>query len=347
MTAPVDKLIAETQERAAAKKDPALHNHEAPEGYRLRGVSTLLRDDGSVALTWVKTAKEQDDAKAILDAFALAVADRKLPVAKRVKAQRTHLTDLLTIYPMGDPHLGMLAWAGETGEDFDIKIAEANLTTAVDRLVSLAPASKMALIAQLGDFFHSDNARSETTGGTRLDTDSRWSKILRIGVHTMVRCIDRCLEKHHTVRVINEIGNHDSNSAVMLSVCLAHHYRNNPRVQIDTSPSPFHWLEFGKCLVGVTHGHSVKAERLPGIMAHDQAEAWGRTQYRFWYCGHVHHSSVKEYPGVLIETFRTLAAKDAWHHGAGYRAGRSMVCDVLHRDRGRVLRHEVGVESLR
>jgi hypothetical protein len=342
----VDDLIKDAKARASAKKDPALHNHEAPDGYRLRGVSTLLDAGGQVKLTWVKTAKDQDDSKALLDAFAIAVAEKKLPAAKRVKAQRNHSADILTVYPMGDPHLGMLAWDKETGEDFDIEIAEANLTAAVDRLVGLAPPSKTALIVNLGDFFHADNQRSETTGGTRLDTDSRWSKVLGIGIMAMVRCIDRALEKHHTVRVINEIGNHDSNSAIMLSVCLSHHYRNNPRVQIDTSPSPFHWMEFGKCLIGVTHGHSVKAERLPGIMAHDQAAAWGRTQFRFWYCGHVHHSSVKEYPGVTIETFRTLAAKDAWHHASGYRAGRSMVCDVLHRDRGRIMRHEVGVESL-
>lgn len=342
----LDDLLAEAELRTAAKTKPELHSHEAPLGYRLKGVSTLLDGNGNVAATWVKTAKETDDAAALLDAFELAVAGRKLPAAKAPKAARTHEKDLLTVYPMGDPHLGMLAWSAETGADFDIKIAEANLTAAVDRLVSLAPASEHALIVNLGDFFHADSSRGETTGGTRLDVDSRWAKVLRIGVAVQVRCIDRALEKHKTVRVINEIGNHDSHSSVMLSICLSHHYRNCKRVQIDTSPSPFHWLEFGKCLVGVTHGHSVKADRLPGIMAHDQAEAWGRTQHRFWYCGHVHHQSVKEYPGVIIETFRTLASRDAWHHGAGYRAGRSMCCDVLHRARGRILRHEVGVESL-
>jgi hypothetical protein len=342
----VEKLIKEAQERAAAKKDPTLHAHEAPAGYRLRGVSTLLDAAGETVLTWVKTAKEQDEAAALLDAFELAVAERKLPATPRVVAPRGAEKELLTVYPMGDPHLGMLAWAGDTGADFDIKIAEANLTSAVDRLVSLAPASETALVINLGDFFHADSADARTSSGNKLDVDSRWSKVLRIGVHTQVRCIDRALEKHKTVRVINEIGNHDPHSSIMLSVCLSHHYRLNPRVQIDTSPSPFHWLEFGKVLIGVTHGHSVKAERLPGIMAHDQAEAWGRTQHRYWYCGHVHHQSVKEYPGVVIETFRTLASRDAWHHGAGYRAGRSMVCDVMSRTRGRIMRHEVGVESL-
>jgi hypothetical protein len=55
---------------------------------------------------------------------------------------------------------------------------------------------------------------------------------------------------------------------------------------------------------------------------------------------------VKEYSGCKVETFNTLAAKDAWHHGAGYRADRKMVCDVYHTEHGRVLRHEVGIEQL-
>jgi hypothetical protein len=248
---------------------------------------------------------------------------------------------------MGDPHIGMLSWRHETGDDFDLKIAERNLVAAVDRLVGLAPPSKRALIVNLGDFYHSDNKEGRTArSGNSLDVDSRWDKVLRVGIMAMVRCVDRALEKHECVRVINEIGNHDDHSSIMLGVCLSHHFRDNPRVEIDTSPARYHWYEFGLNLIGVTHGHGAKARDLPGVMAADRSEAWGRTKFRFWLCGHVHHESKKEYPGAIVETFRTLAARDAWHHGEGYRAGRNMVCDVYHRTRGRILRHEVGVEEL-
>jgi hypothetical protein len=124
------------------------------------------------------------------------------------------------------------------------------------------------------------------------------------------------------------------------------HFHYEPRVVIAPNPSMFHYHEFGTNLLGITHGHTVKANALPGIMANDQAPAWGRTKQRYWYCGHVHHESKKEYPGCIVETFRTLAPKDAWHAGQGYRAGQSMVCDVVHKTRGRIMRHEVGVESL-
>lgn len=342
-----DELIAQAAAKANALKDPKLHAHKAPDGYRLRGVSTLLDADGAVRQTWVKTAKEMDGPSDLLDAFAIAVKSRDIPAASPVNPGHGHVSDLLTVYPMGDPHIGMLSWAHETGQDFDLAIAERNLVAAVDRLVGLAPPSEQAIIINLGDFFHTDNQSNRTArSGNQLDVDSRWSKLLRVGILAMTRCIDRALEKHLTVRVVCEIGNHDDMSALMLAVCLDHHYRLNDRVEIDTSPAKFHWHEFGANLIGITHGDTVKPDKLPGIMACDKPEEWGRTKHRFWYTGHVHHESVKEYPGCIVETFRTLAARDAWHSGQGYRSGRSMVCDVLHRTRGRILRHSVDVEDL-
>jgi hypothetical protein len=244
---------------------------------------------------------------------------------------------------MGDPHLGMLAWPAETGNAFDLAIAERNLFAAVDRLVDLAPRTQKALIENLGDFFHADNKNSTTTKGTRLDTDGRWPKVLATGIKLMRRVIDRALQKHEHVTVINEIGNHDDHTSIVLSIALAQFYEHEPRVSIDTSPQSFHWYRFGKCLIGTHHGHNVKLTDLPGVMAVDQAKAWGETEHRYWHVGHVHHDALKELPGCTVETFRTLAGKDAWHAGQGYRAGRDMKLIVLHKDHGEVGRHTVGI----
>ncbi len=333
--------------RLIAAKEPALHQKGAPIGYGLRGVSTLLGADGEVKQTWVKTARDAIDPALFLETFKAALESEPLKPAVRARAPREILADLLVVYPMGDPHLGMLAWARETGENFDLAIAERHLVGAVDKLVGLAPAAETALIINLGDFFHADNFEARTArSGHALDVDTRWPRLLQIGITTMVRCIDRALEKHKKVRVINEIGNHDDHSAIMLSICLSHHYRNEPRVDIDTSPAPFHWHRFGANLIGVTHGHNVKLAQLPGIMAVDRAQDWGETAFRYFYTGHVHHESAKEFPGCLVETFGTLAAKDAWTNAHGYRARRKMVMDVVHKNKGRICRHEIGVEAL-
>lgn len=345
-------LLSELERRAAARGWAPGSDmvKPQPEGFHVKGVSTLYGADGSVRGQWVKTrATQESRLQALMDAVqSLAEPFRGLadpvPVPDPFSGMEE---DLLAVYPMGDPHLGMFAWARETGAPFDLEIAERNLYSAVDQLVMLAPRAKHALLIDLGDFFHTDNGSNQTMRSHHaLDVDTRWPKILGVGVRLMRRAIDRALEKHEHVTVIIEIGNHDDYSSIMLALCLQNYYEREPRVTIDTSPSKFHWYRFGKCLLGVTHGDTVKADKLPGIMACDRAIDWGETIHRKWYTGHVHHDSLKEYAGVTIETFRTLAARDAWHHGAGYRSERDMKCDIWHREFGMVQRHIVGIRQL-
>lgn len=339
------KLTAAAQ-RLIASKDPALHVASAPEGYRLKGVSTLTDSDGKAVMQWVKTTRAQEEAAEVLATFRAALDAEPLKAAAKVARPKTLEADLLAMYPMGDPHFGMLAWAPECGEDFDLKIARRLLSEAVLRLVSIMPAAKRAVLLNLGDALHSDSFANTTTKGTRVDVDSRWSKMLQTYLETVIVAVDALLRKHETVHLVNIRGNHDDQSSIVLALCLAAHYRNEPRVIVEPNDSMFWFLEHGQCLIGATHGHTVKAKDLPGLMATDQAGAWGRTKHRQWYCGHVHHDQRKEYPGATVETFRTLAAKDAWHSGQGYRAGRSMCADVWHTTRGRIMRHEIDVGDL-
>lgn len=342
----VARESAVRQERSAARRDPKLHAVSAPAGYHLRGVSTLLDADGNPTQTWVKTTRDLDGPTAVLELFRASLADTPLPPAKRVAAPKRTDRDLLCVYPMGDPHIGMLAWASETGANFDLKIAERNLVRAVDHLVGLAPPAKQALIINLGDFFHADNADAVTMrSGNHLDVDGRWAKTLQVGLRTFSRCIDAAKARHAIVHVIVEIGNHDDHSAIMLALALAERYRDDPRVRIDTSPAAFHWFCFGTNLIGTTHGQRTKPSELPGIMAHDRPKDWGACRHRRWYVGHVHTQQAWEFPGCVVETFRTLAARDAWH-AARYRSDRSMRLDVLDRKDGQVLSHTVGIERI-
>lgn len=318
-----------------------------PDGFHVRGKSTLYDADGKLIIEWVKTAKDKEEQTHDLIEAIKEISKPFAAASEKARAPSSVDADLLCVYPMGDPHLGMFAWGKETGKDFDLVTAEANLVHAVDQLVELAPPAEHALIINLGDFFHSDTQDNRTArSGHALDVDTRWAKVLSVGIRTMRRCIDRALIKHKTVRVVCEIGNHDDHSAIMLAICLQQYYENNDWVEVDTSPSMFHWHRFGENLIGITHGDKVKADKLPGVMACDRKRDWGETSFRYWYTGHVHHDSLKEYPGCIVETFRTLAPKDAWHHGAGYRSDQDMKCDVLHKKFGRINRHIVGIRQI-
>lgn len=337
-------------ERSAARSgvSPAhdLTRPVAP-GYHARGHSTLYRrGEEEPVLQWVKTQIDADQQiEALLQAVRGAV--ESIPAVEPVPAPAFHRDDYLAVIPMGDPHVGMYSWARETGADFDLEIAESVLYGSIDHLVSLMPEGIDALLLNLGDFFHADDQSNTTRkSGHQLDVDSRWPKVLEVGIRIMHRAIDRMLQRCRTVRVRNEIGNHDSHTSLVLAYAQRERYRNEPRVVVETSPAKFWYLEFGQCLIGSTHLDTVKPPALPGIMAVDQREAWGRTLHRRWYTGHEHHERVKEYPGCVVETFRTTAASDAWHSAHGYRSERDMRLDLWHRDHGIVNRHIVGVGQL-
>lgn len=321
-----------------------------PEGFHVKGVSGYYRvnPDGTRELTgqWVKTKADEEHALEMLAVAVERIAEPFAAVAKPVKTPKVNDADLLAVYPMGDPHLGMHAWAAECGQSFDLKIAEANLVAAVDRLVDLAPAAEQALIISLGDMFHADNARSTTTAGTYVDTDTRYPKVLQVGVRAMIRCIDQALLKHRKVRVICASGNHDELTSMAMSLCLSSFYSREPRVDVDISPDAFRWHRFGKCLLGVAHGDDVKLADLPGVMAVDRQEDWGATSHRYFYTGHIHHETVKEFPGVTVESFRTLAPRDKWHSKKGYRSGQDMRLHVWHREHGKILEHSVGIQQV-
>jgi hypothetical protein len=141
-------------------------------------------------------------------------------------------------------------------------------------------------------------------------------------------------------------GNHDPHSSFAIAMCLNAFYENEKRVTIDMSPAAFKYMQFGKVLIGSHHGHGLKFEQLPGIMATDRAREWGNTIHRYWYIGHIHHITKREGLGAVVESFRTLAARDAWHSSKGYRAGRDMALIVHHRQYGEIERHRADIAML-
>ena len=343
----VSKSLRVVKKRAAAKGMAPEANmiHLAGEGFNVKGVSTLYGDDGQVKVQWVKTQNQGYSPEEIADAFNESLADF---TACPIKAPKEVDADLLSVYPMGDPHIGMLAHRDESGEDFDLKIATRDLQRATKALVDRSPASENALILNLGDFFHSDSPSNRTArSGNALDVDGRWFKVLNVGIDLMIELTISALEKHKHVTVKNIIGNHDDTSSIMLSVAMEKYFRNEDRVTIDVQPSKFWYYTFGDVLIGSTHGDTAKPEKLPGIMAADKPKEWGDAEYRYWYTGHIHNKQAMEFPGVIWESFRTLAGKDAWHSGAGYRSGRDMSCIIHHKEYGEIGRNTASLKLVR
>ena len=342
-------VLDKVKRHAAQKCYSPEHNLDYPlapaEVFNGRSIKTR---DKNGDLVWIKTrADKQQQLEIMRDAINALCADIR-PIAPVAAPIYVGSDELITTYPIGDAHIGMRAWHEECGEDWDMAIAERVFNGVFGRLIAAAPPSREAVIINLGDWLHADNMDGVTErSGHRLDMDGRYPKMISVAMRVLRRIIHAALEKHRTVRVINAIGNHDDTGAMWLSVALSHIYENEPRVIIDSSPTPFHYVRFGKVLIGAHHGHTCKADKLPLVMATDRAKDWGETEFRYWHVGHIHHDTVKEYPGVKVESFRTLAAKDAYATWNGYRSGQDSKAIVYHRDFGEVERHTVNIAMVK
>lgn len=337
----------ETQKEWIKQTPQAGEAFSVPEGHTVKGISALVDGAGRTIQQWVKTKSESSDF--VIDALK-TVFELYNGKAELVPPPQ-HVNDvLLTVYPIGDFHAGLYSWAAETGEDWNLSIAERVLRCTMADLVSSAPASDTGIVLSLGDFFHMDDASNRTpASGHALDVDTRRAKVLQVGVQLLIDCIEMALSKHRKVIVRCLAGNHDPATTPALNIALWAFFNKNDRVEVDCSPSKFFYHQFGKVMIAATHGDMCKMADLPGVMASAQPEKWGMSRFRYGYTGHVHHKSqvCKEINGVICESFQVLPPSDAWHSGMGYGAGRSMQAITHHRETGEKFRHIVSIVPTR
>lgn len=320
--------------------------HPTADGYTVKGVSTLYGADGEIKQQWVKTQQDKEQQLEAIQEVIASLADG-LPKYKPSVKHDIDYQDMLAVYPLGDPHVGVAAYKTQMGVDWGLKETEEVLTKTFGRVVKSAPSCKQAVIVNLGDYYHSDNVAGVTSrNGHKLDVDLTYQDMVDAGLRIMISMITNALDHHETVSVITTIGNHDDCGAMFLQVALKHIYANDDRVDIVCTSDVFQYIEFGKCLIGVHHGHTCKGDKLPMVMATDKYELWGRTQHRMWLTGHIHHDTFKEYSGCTVESFRTMNQADNYAHSGGYRAGKDTKVLVLDKEHGEIERHTINISQV-
>lgn len=318
-----------------------------PPDWAITKRSVMTGPDGSVRVKWERQEPEKVERwNAFVEATEAHVA-KYAGLAAPVVAPFGALDDTLTQYLLGDPHAGMLAWSPETGENHDLSIWSARLQRAMDLAVSVAPPSREAWIVNLGDALHAQNTEQRTPrSGHKLDVEGRLPKVWQVFEDTLRQLIDRALQKHEIVVLENLPGNHDPEVAFMIARLFRALYLREPRVTVGDGLRPFVYREWGRNLFGYHHGDGAPLEALPGLMAYDEAEAWGRAKHRTWYTGHVHHLARKDFPGCTCESVRILPPGDYYHKSKRYRAPRSMPVITHHREYGEIMRSTLDLSMI-
>ena len=345
----VDKIMKRLEANAASRA-VAPHksvNRETMEGFEAKRVSTAYKEDGTVALQWVIQEPEKRSMKQKLDAMLEGMKDDLSDFKKPTKAPKKNNADYLAMYMIGDHHYGMLA-DSETkvdDDDWDVKIATKILVESTDRLANRVGNAEVGVLLNVGDFFHADSSANTTTKGTPVDVDTRIGKTFKLAGRLFQVLIDKMLETHKEVVVINVRGNHDSDMACHLSSCLELLYSKEKRVNVLQNYSKFIHYQWHNNLFVFHHGDRMKHEQILQVVIKNLDDQWSQSKNRYCHLGHIHHHTAREVGSMHFEHWGSLTATDQWHSDSGYGSERSMTAVVYHKDHGEDSRVKIKVEG--
>ena len=294
----------------------AMVNVAVPEGHRTTRTTVQYDGEGNIEREWRKLAPQAQLLQEVADELCAKVEGKcpKLP-----KPDKDLPNDVMFHVGLWDQHIGMLAHASETGEDYDLKICEKLVIGAISKLVAEAGDFGKAVLVCGGDLFHSDTRKAITErGGNHLDVDSRQFKIWEVATRILHTCVELIASRCNSIKLIVIPGNHDWESSFHLSRLLEAYYRNEKRIEVVNTPATRQYVQHGTCLLGFHHGHLVKPKDLPSLMAVEQPKAWGDTTVRHWFMGHIHRNVVESMHGVVMEHMESLVSPDAWSAEMGY-----------------------------
>lgn len=345
----VNESLQSLKRKAAAAGYSPEHamTRPVPDGYVVKGVSTYYDEDGKARGQWVKSAVDRDRMQEIMREAVKAMTD-DLPRQDPIPAPVVTADKLANVYTLTDSHVGALAWHRENLQaDWDLKIAERTLTGCFEYMVQASPAAKVGIVAQLGDFLHSDGLAAVTpTSGHLLDQDGRFPKVVQAAIRILRRVVNLALTKHEKVVVLMAEGNHDLASSVWLRAMFQALYEHEPRVEVIDSELPYYVYQHGQTMLAWHHGHLKKNDGLPILFASQFPRIWGDTTKRYAHCGHRHHVEEKEHSGITVIQHSTLAARDAYASRGGWMSERQCTAITYHADFGQVARNTVTPEMI-
>jgi predicted transcriptional regulator len=252
----------------------------------------------------------------------------KLPKVPRQKITAPHM---LEVCPY-DVHFGKLAWAAETGENYDLKIADRAFRAAIDWIILNSSHYQFdRIVMPVGqDLLHIDNFKNTTANDTPQDVDGRLQKIFLTATRAMVDAV-HSLRQIAPVELIYSASNHDRMTSWFLSAYIDAVFAGVDDVTVDLSPRSRKYIEYGSSMVCFAHGDQEKPKEFPQIIATEQPHMWARSQHREVHLGHFHKvkemvfTTADSFQSVVVRYIPALSGTDRWHHDKGYVGGGSCV----------------------
>ena len=259
----------------------------------------------------------------------------KYHAIETIKSTDTHLL----VIDIADLHIGKLATAFETGEDYNSQIAVKRAKDGLQGILNKAKGfdiDKILFVAG-NDILHTDNTRRTTTGGTPQDTDGMWYDNFIMAKNLYIELLEK-LMSFADVEVVYNPSNHDyTHGFFLMQLIEAHFSKSSIRFNVDLKHRKA--FKYGNNLIGTTHGDGAKIENLPLLLATEFPILWSETKHRYIYSHHIHHKTSKDFIGVTFETLRSPSGSDSWHSKMGYTGvPRAVEGYVHHKEFGQIAR---------
>ena len=345
----VDVAVRSLKAKAAVSGYAPNHDmtRVVPDPFVVRGISTYYNAEGKASGQWVKSRIEDTKLQEMMRQTIDAMKE-EIPRLTALPAPPLSNDNLLNCYVITDYHLGMLSWDEETGENWDVAIAEKLVVKWMEQAIAQSPNADTAVFAQLSDFLHFDGMDAVTPASKHLlDVDTRFAKLVRSAIRVLRTIIDMLLAKHQKLHIIMADANHDPVSQIWLREWFSVLYENEPRVTVDKSPNPYNAYEFGNVALFFHHGHKRKVANVSEVFAGQFREMFGRTKYAYAHMGHYHSIDIKENNLMIVEQHRTLAPGDAYSARGGWLSGRDAKVISYDRRYGEVSRLTINSDMLR
>jgi len=296
-----------------------------------RNVKHLWLKDKSVS-AFVKNPDYLEPEQDSLEQLHLSIVESikqyspKFPKITRTESDRSHC---LVVDP-SDIHLGKLATAFETGEEYDNQIAVKRVLEGVRGILDKVQSFHIDKILFVGgnDVLHFDNPNRTTTAGTPQDACASWNENFLIAKDLYVDILEILLSVADVHFVFNP-SNHDYTNGFFLVQVIQAHFRNCDNITFDNNLQHRKYFRYYNNLIGSTHGDCGKITDLPMLMAHESKD-WTDCKHKYIYTHHVHHKQSKDFMGVCVESLRSPSGTDGWHSRQGYQHAPKAVEGFLH-----------------
>lgn len=250
------------------------------------------------------------------------------PKYKPITYQKRQGEPCMAVFGLFDVHFGKLAWRPETGQNYDLDIAEKVFRNAVsDLLAESAYRNITKIVLPIGnDFFHIDNKANTTVNGTPQDVDGRYAKIFEVGCQAVIWAIELLMQTA-PVEVVWVPGNHDPTVSYHLAKTIEAWFRGTKGVTVNAGATFRKYIQNGCTLLGFTHGDQEALRDLPDIMANERPADWQKSICREWLIGHWHSSKKyvtkesEQHRSTVVRVLRSLSSVDAWHYRRGFVCG--------------------------